>query len=44
MGIQKQYIEGSIRISFSNETTLDEVKFATEKLIYEVKQLEEKVR
>ena len=33
MGIQKQYIEGSIRISFSNETTLDEVKFADRKSV-----------
>ena len=44
MKVDKKFIEGSIRISFSNENTLEEVKFACDKLIQEVLQLEEKVR
>ena len=44
MKVDKKFIEGSIRISFSNENTLEEVKFACDNLIQEVLQLEEKVR
>lgn len=43
-GLDKQYIQGSIRISFSSETMFDDVKFATEKIIFEVKQLVERIR
>lgn len=44
MGVEKKYIEGSIRISFSNDNTTDEVNFASDKLIEEVLNLEEKVK
>ena len=37
MGVKKEYVLGSIRISFSSFNTFDEVKFATQELINQYK-------
>lgn len=43
MKVEKSYILGSIRISFSNDNTLQEIEFASDKLIDVVKELSQKV-
>lgn len=43
MNVDKSYILGSIRISFSNGNTLEEINYASDKLIEVVKELSQKV-
>lgn len=43
MGVKKEYVLGSIRISFSSFNTPEEVKEATQKIIEQVKLLKEKM-
>ena len=43
MNVDKSYILGSIRISFSNDNTLEEINYASDKLIEVVKELSQKV-
>lgn len=43
MGRDKSYIQGSIRISFSKNNTIEEIEFATQKIIQVVNELTQKV-